>query len=63
LFGDLVDAAANLPRPDILTCAYVLHPLADLAPDLVHPTKAQTMGQLKASYQFDQIVLPTQYQF
>tara|TARA_B110000503_G_scaffold52243_1_gene84031 strand:+ start:279 stop:767 length:489 start_codon:yes stop_codon:yes gene_type:complete len=63
LFGGLVDAAANLPRTDILTCAYVLHPLADLAPDLVHPTRAQTMGQLKAACQFDQIVLPTQYHF
>jgi len=58
-----VDAADNLRRADILTLTYVLHPLADLAPDRVHPTKAQTMGQLKASYQFDQIVLPTQYQF
>ena len=63
LFGDLVDAAANLPRPDILTCAYVLHPLADLAPDLVHPTRAQTMGQLKAMYSLEQTVWLTQYQF
>ena len=63
LFGNLVDAAAKVPRPDILTCAYVLQPLADIAPNLVHPTSALTIGQLNAACQFDQVLLPTEYRF
>jgi 2-amino-4-hydroxy-6-hydroxymethyldihydropteridine diphosphokinase len=63
LFGDLVDEYAKVPRPDILTCAYVLQPLADLAPNLVHPTRAQTIKDLNESFESDQIVLPTQHHF
>lgn len=43
LFGDWVDEQAKVPRPDILTCAYVLQPLADLVPNLMHPTQAKTI--------------------
>ena len=63
LFGDLVDEYAKVPRPDILTCAYVLQPLADLAPNLVHPTRAQTIKELNESFESDQTVLPTQHHF
>jgi len=63
LFGDLVDEQAKVPRPDILTCAYVLQPLADLAPNLMHPVRGQTIKQLNDSCEFDQILLPTQYHF
>jgi len=63
LFGELVDEAAKVPHPDILTRAYVLQPLADLAPSLVHPTKAQTMLQLMHECEFEQILWPTHYQF
>lgn len=38
LFGDLqVDKPVELPRGEILENAYVLWPLSELAPDLVHP--------------------------
>jgi len=63
LFGDLVDVQAKVPRPDILTCAYVLQPLADLVPNLMHPTQAKTIKELNDSCEFDHIVLPTQHHF
>ena len=48
LYGDLVcqEPHLKLPRPDLLKRAYMLGPLADLAPDLVHPTAKLTIGEL-----------------
>ncbi len=48
LYGDaIVDAPPlRLPRPEILEYAFVLRPLADLAPDLVHPEAGETMAVL-----------------
>jgi 2-amino-4-hydroxy-6-hydroxymethyldihydropteridine diphosphokinase len=48
LYGDLVceDAQLKLPRPDLLKRAYMLGPLADLAPGLAHPTEKRTIGEL-----------------
>jgi len=37
LYGCCVDAAERLPRPGLFTLPFVLGPLAELAPDLVHP--------------------------
>ena len=37
---------AVLPHPDLTTRAWVLGPLAELAPDLVHPVLGQTFGAL-----------------
>lgn len=37
LLGDRVDAARRLPRDDILRYPFVLAPLAELSPALVHP--------------------------
>jgi 2-amino-4-hydroxy-6-hydroxymethyldihydropteridine diphosphokinase len=39
-----------LPRPEILAYAHVLKPLADLAPDLVHPVAHATMAELWADF-------------
>jgi 2-amino-4-hydroxy-6-hydroxymethyldihydropteridine diphosphokinase len=52
LYGDLVCEAPGLtlPRPDLLRRAYMLGPLADLAPDLVHPTAGATIGELWARF-------------
>ena len=48
LYGDLVCAAPGLelPRPELLTRAYVLGPLAELAPAARHPTAQLTFAQL-----------------
>jgi 2-amino-4-hydroxy-6-hydroxymethyldihydropteridine diphosphokinase len=35
-----------LPRPDLLRRAFMLKPLADLAPGLMHPTQHRTIGEL-----------------
>ncbi|PZN34085.1 MAG: 2-amino-4-hydroxy-6-hydroxymethyldihydropteridine diphosphokinase [Proteobacteria bacterium] len=48
LFGDRVSQAPGLvfPRPDLVKRAYMLKPMADIAPDLVHPTLGRTMRAL-----------------
>jgi 2-amino-4-hydroxy-6-hydroxymethyldihydropteridine diphosphokinase len=58
LYGDLVckRSALTLPRPDLLTRAYMLGPLNDLAPDLKHPTAELTIGELWR--RFDQAAHP-----
>jgi len=46
LYGDLVDTGPplRLPRRDILEYGFVLRPLADIAPQLVHPVTGNTIG-------------------
>jgi 2-amino-4-hydroxy-6-hydroxymethyldihydropteridine diphosphokinase len=48
LYGDLVcdEPGLKLPRPDLLKRAYMLGPLAQLAPSLVHPTEKLTIAEL-----------------
>jgi 2-amino-4-hydroxy-6-hydroxymethyldihydropteridine diphosphokinase len=47
LYGDLVQqqAAPRLPRPDILEYSFVLRPLAEVAPDVVHPVTGKTISE------------------
>jgi 2-amino-4-hydroxy-6-hydroxymethyldihydropteridine diphosphokinase len=35
-----------LPRPDLVRRAYMLKPMVDLAPDLMHPTLGKTMREI-----------------
>lgn len=42
----LVSPVLQLPRDEILTAAYVLRPLSDLAPGLLHPACRRTMAEL-----------------
>lgn len=46
LYDDLylVSPVLEIPRAEILEVAYVLKPLADLAPKLVHPATGKTIG-------------------
>lgn len=48
LYGDVVDPEPplRLPRRDILEHSFVLRPLAELAPDLVHPVTGSSMRDL-----------------
>ncbi len=52
LYGELCGEidGVRLPRGDILKCAYVLWPLADLVPDLLHPIKKQRCAELRAAF-------------
>ncbi len=52
LFGDLVGEfqGAKLPRPDLVRRAYMLGPLAEIAPAVVHPTVERTIAELWAGF-------------
>jgi len=52
VFGDRVCDLPGLvlPRPDLLKRPYMLGPMAELAPDFVHPTRLSTMAQLWAGF-------------
>jgi 2-amino-4-hydroxy-6-hydroxymethyldihydropteridine diphosphokinase len=58
LYGDLVceEPGLKLPRPDLLKRAYMLGPLAQLAPAVIHPTAQLSIGELWR--RFDQAAHP-----
>jgi len=48
LYGDLIcdEPGLKLPRPDLLRRAYMLGPLAELAPEVMHPTVHLSIAEL-----------------
>lgn len=56
LYDDLVlfSPLLEIPRNEILSAAYALRPLAEMAPDLHHPLARQTMADLWESFPTDQ---------
>jgi len=54
LYGDLIDddQALRIPRDDVEKYAFVLGPLAEIAPEFTHPVYGKTMAQMWA--EFDQ---------
>jgi 2-amino-4-hydroxy-6-hydroxymethyldihydropteridine diphosphokinase len=50
LYGDLVCDKHLLPRVDITEYAFVLKPLCDIAPDLIHPVEKKIMSELWESF-------------
>ncbi|HEY1283123.1 MAG TPA: 2-amino-4-hydroxy-6-hydroxymethyldihydropteridine diphosphokinase [Steroidobacteraceae bacterium] len=48
LYGDLIceEPGLKLPRPDLVRRPFMLGPMADVAPDVVHPTLHLTMAEL-----------------
>ena len=55
LFGDRVEKTTDytLPRPDLLKRPFMLGPLAEIAPDFMHPTAHKTIGELWAEFDRD----------
>ena len=47
LYDSLIDPEPplRLPRPDVLEHGFVLRPLAEIAPGLVHPVTGRTLGE------------------
>ena len=51
LFDDVItDEGVEIPRGEICTNAFVLQPLAEIAPELVHPTTGETIGSMWENY-------------
>jgi len=50
LYDQQIDGNINLPRAEITENAFVLKPLAELAPQLKHPVLHQTYQSLWANY-------------
>ena len=45
----------KVPEPDILKFAHVVVPLAEITPDYLHPVTKQTLSQLAAQHQTEQL--------
>ncbi|PIP80149.1 MAG: 2-amino-4-hydroxy-6-hydroxymethyldihydropteridine diphosphokinase [Gammaproteobacteria bacterium CG22_combo_CG10-13_8_21_14_all_40_8] len=59
LYGDRVcDKPVKLPRTDIVDYAFVLWPLSELAPNLLHPVLKISMQQLWTEFNLPQKLIP-----
>lgn len=52
LYGDQISSRPGLvlPRPDLLRRPYMLKPMADIAPQVMHPVAHRTMWELWAAF-------------
>jgi 2-amino-4-hydroxy-6-hydroxymethyldihydropteridine diphosphokinase len=48
---------AILPRPDLVRRPYMLGPMAEIAPGLVHPTLGRSMAELWQRFPKDGLVM------
>ena len=55
LYGEMVrhDDKVNLPHPDIRRYAFVLRPLADIAPELRHPETGLTCARMWQQFEME----------
>ncbi len=62
LYGDQVGEGPGytLPRRDLLRRAYMLGPLAELAPEVLHPVAGRSIGSLWSEFpQAEHLMTPT----
>jgi 2-amino-4-hydroxy-6-hydroxymethyldihydropteridine diphosphokinase len=52
MYGDLQSSEPGLkvPRPDLLKRAYMLRPMAELAPESRHPVLGKTLREIWAAF-------------
>jgi 2-amino-4-hydroxy-6-hydroxymethyldihydropteridine diphosphokinase len=55
LFGDRIEKTADytLPRPDLLKRPYMLGPMAEIAPAVMHPVAGKTIAELWREFDRD----------
>lgn len=64
LYDNLVcNSPIQLPRGEVLKNAFVLWPLAELAPSLTHPVTGKTFAQHWQSYASEQRLKPLEFTF
>lgn len=65
MYGDQVGNfhGLELPRPEVLKNAFVLWPLALLAPEMRHPLAGQTFAELWQAARIDQQLWPTAFRW
>ena len=54
LYGGIIDETLNVPRKDILKYAFVLAPLAELNPEVIHPLEGTSFQNLWQIFQSKQ---------
>ncbi len=59
LYDDMVldEGRLHLPRGEITRYAFVLGPLAEIAPERVHPVDGRSFGELWAAFDYDRDAL------
>ncbi len=64
LYGDMIrhDALVDVPRADIMTCAFVLGPLAEIAAQLPHPESGIRINEIWGAFnRTDQQIWPVAF--
>ena len=64
LYGDVVNETYDIPRDDVSSYAFVIKPMSDMAPNLVHPKTGQTMKTIWDEFKGDKLCIsPVQFEF